>query len=333
MSMEFNKMKISRLGIFALILITVTVGGSCTFYNRVMARKNLVDGARAYNERQFPVAEELFRTAIEYDEEGVSFEGRTSRLFLARTLHSGFVGNRSNTKKAEEAIGEYKKALQSFVSDLKAKREAAAANPQDEELRKEMVSAENNVGSIIRSVASLYQNLGQDDKWAEWQESQGNNADLPGAVRANSLVGLAAKEYNCANDVTDSKDVKKTIQEGGESTFEFKKPEGVEGFEEDYAKAKKCVDTGMSFVDKAIELDPESDSAWSYKTSLLVQKSRIAEMDGDSAKKEEYKKASDEAKKKFEELAEKRRKAEEEAARKEAEAEAAAAEDKKSEEK
>ncbi|QQS42473.1 MAG: hypothetical protein IPM63_05930 [Acidobacteriota bacterium] len=322
-------MKISRIGIFAFILLSISIGGSCSIYNRVMARKNLVDGARAYNERQFPHAEELFRQAVEYDPEGETFEGRTSRLFLARTLHSGYVGNRGQTNKAEEAIAEYKKALTGFVKEYKEKREAVAANPQDEALRKELEAAGNNVGSIVRSVASLYQNLGQEDKWKEWSLQQGNSADLPGDVRANALVGLAAKEYTCANEVTDSKDVKKSVQQDGESAFEFSKPEGNEEFEKNFAKAKQCVETGMGYVDKAIELDPESDSAWSYKTSLLVQKSRIAEMDGDTAKKEEFKKASDEAKKKFEELAEKRRKEEEaEEARKQAEA-AAAAEGKK----
>lgn len=326
-------MKISRLGIFGLIIASVVLGGSCSIYNRVMARKNLVDGARAYNERQFPEAEEKFRQAAEYDPDGATFEGRTARLFLARTLHSGFAGNRSNTKKAEEAIQEYKQALSGYINELKQKREAVAANPQDEAARKELESAEDNVGSIARSVASLYQNLNQEDKWKEWQLAQADNADLPGDVRANALVSLAAKEYTCANDITDSKEVKKTVQAGGESTFEFKKPEGNEDFEKEFTKLKKCVQDGTAYVDKAIELDPESDSAWSYRTSLLVQKSRIAEMEGDTAKKDEYKKASDVAKKKFEELAEKRRKAEEEAARKAAEEAAKEADSKAEEEK
>lgn len=322
-------MKISRLGIFTLILIGVTLGGSCSIYNRVMSRKSLVDGARAYNERQFPEAEELFRRAVEYDPEGATFEGRTARLFLARTLHSGYAGNRQKTALAESAITEYKEALKGFVADLKAKREVVSADPQSESARKDLGSAEDNVGSIVRSVASLYQNLNQADKWKEWQTAQANNADLPSSVRANALVGLATKEYTCANDLTDSSDVKKTVQSEGESTFEFKKPEGKEGFDEEFAKAKKCVEDGMAYIDKAIELDSESDSAWSYRTSLLVQKSRIAEMDGDSAKKEEFKKASEEAKKKFEELAEKRRKAEEAAAKAAAEAEAKSADEEK----
>ena len=315
-------MKISRLGIFGLILFSVAIGGSCSLYNRVMARKYLVDGAHAYNQRQFAEAEKNFRTAVAYDPDGNSFESRTAQLFLARTLHSGFAGNRGRTKLAEEAIAEYKKALTSFVKEEKALRETVAADPQDESARKSLESAETAIGSIVRSIASLYQNLNQEDKWREWQLAAGENADFPASVRANSLIGLAAKEYTCANDITELKDVKKTIQQGGESTFEFVKPEGKEGFDQEFEKLKKCVADGTAFVDKAIELDPESDSAWSYRTSLLVQKARIAEMDGDTAKKDEYKKASDEAKKRFEELAEKRRKAEEEAAKKAAEEEA-----------
>lgn len=321
-------MKISRIGIFGLIILSISFGASCSVYNTVMARKNLVDGARAYNERQFPLAEELFRKAVAYDPEGETFEGRTARLFLARTLHSGYAGNRGKKELAEQAIEQYKQALGGFVRELKEKREAVSANPQNEQLRKELKAAENNVGSIVRSIGSLYQNLGQEQQWEEWSATAGNNADLPGEVRANALVGLAVKEYNCANDITDSKEVKQTVKEGEESTFKFTKPEGEE-FAQKFSTAKQCVEKGMGYVDKAIELDPNSDSAWSYKTSLLVQKSRIAEMEGDTAKKEEFKKASDEAKKKFEELAEKRRKEEAaEEARKQAEA--AAAEGKKS---
>ncbi len=51
-------MKISRLGIFILISFFVLGTTNCSFYNRVMARRNLVDGAEAYNNRKFPKAEE-----------------------------------------------------------------------------------------------------------------------------------------------------------------------------------------------------------------------------------------------------------------------------------
>lgn len=309
------KMKFSKLGIVGLVTLVAISASSCSFYNRVMARKSLVDGAKAYNERKFGEAEELFRKAVGYDEDLTSFEGKTAQLFLARTLHSEFAGDRGNTKKAEEAIVAYKRTLDGFVGQVAEKRAALEANPQDELAKKELQQSEKTVGSIISAVASLYENLQQEDNWRKWQTAQAANEQLPAGARANSFISLAAKEYNCANDISDDDKVKKTVTEGGDQVFKFSKPESPE----DFSKLKKCVDQGSEFIDKALKLNSESDSGWSYRTSLLVQKSRIAEMEGDSASKDKFKKESDEAKKQFEVLAEKRRKAEEEEARKAAE--------------
>ncbi len=308
-------MKISKLGLIVLVSLVAMLAGSCSFYYRVMARKSLVDGAKAYNERKFDEAEELFRRAVGYDEELTSFEGKTAQLFLARTLHSEFAGDRANKKKAEEAIVAYKRSLGGFMGDLVEKRAALEADPQNELAKKELEQSEKTVGSIVSAVASLYENLQQDDNWRKWQNTQATHDKLPAATRANAYISLAAKEYNCANDISDDDAVKKTVTEGGEQVFKFSKPTE----EETYAKLKKCVELGSEFIDKALKLNPESDSGWSYRTSLLVQKARIAEMEGDSASKEKFKKESDEAKKQFEVLAEKRRKAEEEQALKEAE--------------
>ncbi len=308
-------MKISKLGIIVLISMVSVLASSCTFYYRVMSRKSLVDGAKAYNERKFDVAEENFRRAVGYDEELTTFEGKTASLFLARTLHSEFAGDRANTKKAEEAIEAYKKTLTGFMNDLAEKRAALAESPNDEQAKAELDQSEKTVGTIVSAVASLYDNLQQDAKWNEWQNAAAKNDKLPSAVRANVFISLAAKEYKCANDITDDDAVKRTVVEDGEQVFKFAKPESTEDFE----KLKKCVEKGSGLIDEAIKLHPESDSAWSYRTSLLVQKARIAEMEGDTASKDKFKKESEEAKKQFEKFAAKRKKAEEEEARKVAE--------------
>jgi hypothetical protein len=60
-----------------------------------MARKNLVDGSEAYKGRKFPEAEQFFRAAVARDPKGETIEGKTAQLFLARTLHSEYIGNRS----------------------------------------------------------------------------------------------------------------------------------------------------------------------------------------------------------------------------------------------
>src|SRR5437868_2773556 len=112
-----SMMNFSRLGVFAFLSIAVLFGSNCGYYNRIMARKNLVDGSKAYKDRKFPEAEQLFRNAIARDPNGSSVEGQTAQLFLARTLHSEFIGNRKETSKAEEAITQYQKALQQNPND------------------------------------------------------------------------------------------------------------------------------------------------------------------------------------------------------------------------
>src|SRR5690606_22413977 len=100
-------------------------------------RKNLVDGSEAYKGRKFAEAEELFRRATERDPEGKTLEGRMAQIFLARTLHSEYVGNRQETSLAEAAIEAYKKAI-SF-------------DPNDQ--------------TSYKAVAGLYENLGKTDEW------------------------------------------------------------------------------------------------------------------------------------------------------------------------
>ncbi len=56
-----------------------------------------------------------FRGAVAYDPDGSSTESRTAQLFLARTLHSEFAGNRQKIDTANQAIEEYKKALTAFL--------------------------------------------------------------------------------------------------------------------------------------------------------------------------------------------------------------------------
>ena len=91
-------MRFSRLGILSLILLSVLMGANCSYYNRIITRKNLVDGGQAYKDRKFPDAEQLFRNAVSRDPQGQTVEGKAAQLFLARTLHSQFIGNRADTR-------------------------------------------------------------------------------------------------------------------------------------------------------------------------------------------------------------------------------------------
>ncbi len=264
-------MRFSRVGILVLISITVLIGTNCSYYNRVLARKHLVDGADAYKARKFQEAEELFRLAASSDPESKTVESKTARLFLARTLHSEYIGDRQNIKKAEDAIAEYKKVLAVDINDQ----------------------------SSYKAVANLLENLGKQDEWLQWVTERTNNEKVQPEQRAEALTSLAAKQYSCANDISDVEPVKKTVTKGGTSEYEFTKPAEPKDFEQ----LKQCTEKGLEQITQAVKLDPNSDSVWSYNANLLVQKGRIAEMEGNTAEKERLKAEAQKAKDKFSELA------------------------------
>ncbi len=278
--------------------LLILSGTSCSYYNRVIARKNVVDGAEAFKNRKFDDAEALFRLAVKRAPPGTD-EHKTAMLFLARTLHSQFAANRLLKEKAEEAIGEYIKVLQS--------------DPKD--------------NSSFKAVANLYESLGKMDEWRKWVTDRTENTNIPNEQRAEAYTSLAAKENTCANEVTEDPAVKKTVTKDGKSTFTFSKPANPEDLE----KLKGCIQKGSDLIAKALDLQkdieqvknaksinikPMTDkelkalndtlkpfeSARSYHTSLLMQSSRLAEMEGRNDDKDKFKKEADAARETFKEL-------------------------------
>jgi len=264
-------MRFSRLGIFVLILFAVITGANCSYYNRIITQKNLVDGAKAYKDRKFQEAEQLFRDAVARDPQGETKQGSTAQLFLARTLHSIYIGNRSNPDKANEAIQEYKKALVTDIADQ----------------------------SSFNAVANLLENLNRNDEWLKWVTDRADNEKVPPIQRAEALTKLAAKKYSCANDISDAEAVKKTVTKDGKPTFVFTKPQSPEDFE----TLKKCTAEGTEIINKAEKLDTNNDAVWSYKANMLIQQMRIAEMEGNTAEEERLKAEAETAKDRFTELA------------------------------
>lgn len=261
---------------------------------------SLVDGSKAYQDRDFEQAEELFRAAIARDPEGETLEGRMAQLFLARTLHSEFIGNRANRDVALEAIEEYKKALR--------------INKDDQ--------------SSYKAIASLYENLQMTDEWQAWVTERSQDTSIRPEHRAEALVSLAAKQNTCANDITDTEATKKTVEKEGERIFQFVKPEDPNQLNQ----LRTCIDTGMKLIDEALTLETEKvknpnsidppamsdeqlkatsdelrvfESARSYKASLLIQQMRLAEMEARMEDRDRLKTEAEAARERFRELSEK----------------------------
>lgn len=272
--------------------MTLSLTG-CGPINSIFARRDLIEGAKAYKDRNYAEAEKRFRNAMDLDP-----SQKTARLFLARTLHSVYAADRNQAAKAEEAMVVYKDVLKD--------------NPAD--------------SSSFKAVASILETMGRKDDVKKWLLDRTTGADVPNDQKAEAFVSLAAKQNTCANEISDIDPVKKTVQKDGKSTFVFTKPANPA----DYDKFKACVDEGTGYIDKAIALEPQQskdaksinvtalsdkdlatandvirkfESAWSYKTSLQVQAMRLADMDGRTADRDALKASSEEGRKRFLDLA------------------------------
>ena len=83
------------------------------------------------------------------------------------------------------------------------------------------------------------------------------------ASRASYYVSLAAEQNTCASEIL--------------STNTRPTPERI-------GTAKACVTKGMEYANRAVELDPKNDSAWSYKASLLDSALSVAKAEKATAK-------------------------------------------------
>ena len=79
-----------------------------------------------------------------------------------------------------------------------------------------------------------------------------------------------------------------------------------------------CLTRGLEEIENAIKLDPNSESAWSYKTNLLLEASKLAEMEGKMDQKAQLDQQEKAAQKRTDELSKANQKKKEEEAKKSA---------------
>lgn len=255
-------------GIVLAILVATSSG--CGVINRIRAKNQLNEAAKAYREGHFPEAEEHSRRAAELDP-----NNKTAPMFIARTIHAQYrpgVQSSDNIAKAQEAIVAYQ--------DLLAK------NPQDEE--------------AYKAIAYLYEATHQDDKLRQWITSRAANDSAPAEKRAEAYVVLASKDWDCSFKITELPTNKTTTIDpsNNKATVSYKKPKEQKEFDQ----AQMCVKQGLVEAENAIKFDPNNESAWSYKTNLLLEASKLAEMDGKADQKAQYQKDYEAALKRTTEL-------------------------------
>ncbi len=274
-------MKLSQARIAITLAVVLAISSGCGVINRIRAKNELNEAARTYREGHFVEAEQHARKALELDS-----NNKTAPLFIARTVHAQYrtgVNTPENIAKAREAIEAYRKILES--------------DPTNEE--------------AYKAIAFLYEKIKEDDKLRDWIIARANDGRVEPDKRAEAYIVLASKDWNCSFQITESPSNKITTVADGKATISYRKPKDQKDFE----TAQMCLKRGLEEVETALKFDPNSESGWSYKTNLLAEAVKLAEMDGKMDQKVELEKQREQAQKRTTELSEEKKKklAEEEA--------------------
>jgi len=200
-------------------------------------------------------------------------DSKSAPLFVARTIHAQYrpgVQAPENLAKANEAIQAYQRILE--------------RDPKNDE--------------AYKAIAYLYGATKDDEKLRSWISSRALDQEAAADKRAEAYIVLASKDWDCSFKITELPTNQTKTLTGAKVTITYKKPQN----QSDFDTAQACVKRGLEEVENAIRLDPNSEPAWSYKTNLLIEAVRLAEMDGKTEQKAQLEKQREEAQKRTTEL-------------------------------
>ena len=263
---------------FALLILVLLVGTpGCSLINRIRAKNEINEAARAYKAGKFAEAQQHSEKALE-----LYPDDKNAPLFIARSIHAQYkqgVDTPDNLKRADDAIAAYKRILEK----------------------------NRNNDEAYKAVAFLLGQLGRTDEQIAWIKQRAGDESVDAAKRSEAYAFLASKEWECSFYVTELKANQKTVEKDNKVIVQWVKPEN----QADYDKITQCVARGLENAETAIKLDPNNEKAWGFKTNLLLEKVKIADMDNKPEDKEAYKKQADEAQARTNQLSDQKKKEEE----------------------
>ena len=267
----------SRIGATAILALFVAASAGCTLVNKLRAKSELNDSAQAYRDGHIEEAEAHAKRALYLDP-----DNPTAPIFVARIIHQQYkqgVDTPDNIAKAKEAVEAYKQVLAKDKSNEEA----------------------------YKAISVLYAFTKDEQHLRDWIMARANDASMTNEKRADAYAILAGKDWDCSFRITELPEVKQADTSGGSPKVTYKKPRE----QKDLDKIQRCVVQGLQEAETAIKLDPNNESAWSYKTNLLLESAKIADMNGEADKKVQFQKQADVAQKRATVLSDERRKKEE----------------------
>ena len=251
----------TKTALAPLLLVVLVAAPGCGFVNRIRAKNALNEGAQAYRDGRFADAQAKFEYAQSLDP-----DQKNAPLFVARAIHQQYkpgVDTPENRGKAEAAVQAYKNVLEK--------------DPGNED--------------AFNAIAYIYRQMRDEPKERDWLMQRANMESVSREKRSDAFTVLASKEWNCTYEITDQKENKKTINKADAVVVEWTKPQN----QADFDRARDCALKGLELVEKAISLNPNNPNAWSYKTNLLREMAKLAQMEGKAEDKARYDREADEA--------------------------------------
>src|SRR3954463_6937942 len=227
-----NRMKFSwsRIGATAILGLFVGASAGCTLANKIRAKNELNETAKAYKEGHFEDAEQHAKRALALDP-----SNQTAPIFIARVIHQQYkpgVDQPDNVQRARDAIQAYQRVLEKPANDQQAEE-------------------------AYKAISVLYSAIKDDDNLRSWIMKRAADANQPNDKRGEAYAILAGKDWDCSFRVTELPDVKTTATEGGSAKVTYKKPANQKDFE----NIQKCVVRGLEEAETAIKYDPNNESA------------------------------------------------------------------------
>jgi len=247
------------IALAALVLAQTSSSGSSTA--EAQAKQELTEAARAYREGRFTEAQARSEKALLLDP-----QNKTAPSFIARTIHAQYrpgITTPENVAKGHEAIIAYQRVLKLF--------------PDNDE--------------PYKAIAYLYGALKEDQLLREWLLQRANNVSISNEKRSDAYVHLASRDWDCSFKITQQPNIKVVTVKGDKTFVQYKMPKERAEFEQ----ARECANRGLEMANTAILLMPENESAWSYKSNILLEFWKLSEMQGEAQQQREFRRQYEEA--------------------------------------
>lgn len=223
---------------------------SCGFVSKVIGKDKLNQGVIAYNQGQDAKALQLFESATKYMPDNA-----TAWLYYGAALFKELrtLPPEEQKKKAPHLLEVYTKAMDMAGSNCKNKVNA------------------------IGYIASIYDIIGETDKYREWQLKRATDDCADNPLKATTFYSIAVGYWKIAYDESTRYADKAKLQAEPFHCRNFY-------FKPDKDKFDDALNKGMEYIEKSLAIDPEYTDALSYKSLLLREKQKATCNEADRKK-------------------------------------------------